>query len=60
MRTRLFINWRSTLIGLVLLIVSLILVFHRIITFTEFTAFLPTILGLLYVQDTIFKITPKP
>ncbi len=58
MKTRIFQNWRTSLLGLVLLILSSILLFMKIITFSEFTAFLPTVIGLIYVQDSIFKIRP--
>jgi len=59
MKTRIFQNWRTSLLGLLFLILSSILLFLRIITFAEFTAFLPTILGLLYVRDTVFKVDPE-
>ena len=55
MKTRLFINWRSSLLGGALLVAMIILLSNRIITGGEFIAILPTILGLLYVPDTIFK-----
>lgn len=58
MKTRIFQNWRTSLLGFVLLILSSVLLFMKIITFGEFTAFLPTVIGLIYVQDTIFKIHP--
>ena len=59
MKTRLFRNWRTSLLGGALLVTMIILLFMKIITGGEFTAILPTILGLLYLPDTIFKATPK-
>jgi hypothetical protein len=59
MKTRIFTNWRTSVLGLVLLIVALVLLFTRIITLAEFGAFFPTILSLLYVQDTVFQINPS-
>jgi len=59
MKTRIFTNWQTSLLGLLLLIVAIILLFLKIITLGEFTAFFPTILGLLYVRDTVFKINPR-
>ena len=59
MKTRILRNWRTSLLGLALLITIIILLFKQIITGGEFIALLPTILGLLYVQDSIFKINPK-
>ena len=59
MKSRVFINWRTSLLGAFLLLVSLVLVFYKIIAWSEFMAFLPTILGLLYVRDTIFQVKPK-
>jgi len=58
MKTRILSNWRTSLLGLALLIITIILLFKQIITGGEFIALLPTILGLLYVQDSIFKIKP--
>jgi hypothetical protein len=58
MKTRIIQNWRSTIIGIFLLILSSTLLFLKVISFTEYTAFLPTIFGLLYVRDSIFKINP--
>jgi len=58
MKTRIFTNWRTSFLGVLLLIISIVLLFLRIITLSEFTAFFPTILGLLYVRDTLFQIDP--
>jgi len=55
MKTRLFRNWRTSLVGGALLLTMIILLSNRIITGGEFLAILPTILGLLYVPDNIFK-----
>jgi len=59
MKTRIFTHWQTSLLGILLLIVAVTLLFLKIITLGEFTAFFPTILGLLYVRDTVFKITPR-
>ena len=59
MKTRIFTHWQTSLLGMLLLIVAITLLFLKIITLGEFTAFFPTILGLLYVRDTVFKITPS-
>ena len=59
MKTRIFTHWQTSLLGILLLIVAITLLFFKIITLGEFTAFFPTILGLLYVRDTVFKITPR-
>ena len=56
MKTRIFSNWRTSLLGLFLLVVTIVLLFLKTITLGEFGAFFPTILGLLYVRDTVFKI----
>ncbi|MBE0647551.1 MAG: hypothetical protein IH596_07200 [Bacteroidales bacterium] len=55
MKTRLFTNWRTSLLGGALLVAMITLLSLRIITGGEFLAILPTILGLLYVPDNIFK-----
>ena len=59
MKTRIINNWQTSLLGILLLIVAVTLLFLKIITLGEFTAFFPTILGLLYVRDTVSKITPR-
>ena len=51
MKARLILSWRTSILGVALLVISVILLFTRMIAFSEFTAFLPTILGLLYVKD---------
>ena len=51
MKARLILSWRTSILGVVLLVISTVLLFTRYIAFSEFTAFLPTILGLLYVKD---------
>jgi hypothetical protein len=51
MKARLILSWRTSILGVILLITSVVLMFCRMIAFSEFTAFLPTILGLLYVKD---------
>jgi len=55
MKRRLFSNWRTSLVGGALLVAMILLLSNKIITGGEFVAILPTILGLLYVPDTIFK-----
>ena len=59
MKTRLFHNWRTSLLGGALLVIMITLLFMRIVTGGEFTAILPTIMGLLYVPDTIFRSEKK-
>lgn len=56
MKERIFNNWKTTVLGIVLLILAVVLLFMRIITLAEFSAFFPTILGLLYTKDTILKL----
>jgi len=51
MKARLILSWRTSILGVALLVLAIILLFTRYISFSEFTAFLPTILGLLYVKD---------
>ena len=58
MKERIFNNWKTTVLGIILLILAVVLLFMRI-TLGEFSAFFPTILGLIYVRDTVLKITSK-
>jgi len=60
MKDRIFNNWKTTALGFTLLILAVVLLFVRIITLGEFSAFFPTILGLIYVRDTFLKLTSKP
>ncbi|MCK9220661.1 MAG: hypothetical protein M0P47_11510 [Bacteroidales bacterium] len=59
MKTRIIKNWRNSLLGLALLVMSSALLCLRAITFTEYAIFFPTILGLLYVQDSVFKVNSE-
>ena len=58
MKERIFNNWKTSALGIILLVIAVVLLFMRIITLGEFSSFFPTILGLLYVKDSIFKIHP--
>jgi len=60
MKERIFNNWKTSALGIILLVLSIVLLFMRIITLGEFSGFFPTILGLLYVQDTVFNVKPRP
>jgi Na+-transporting methylmalonyl-CoA/oxaloacetate decarboxylase beta subunit len=55
MKTRVVKNWKTSLLGIILLVVSVILVYLKILTGGEFIALLPTTIGLLCVPDSIFK-----
>jgi hypothetical protein len=55
MKARIFLNWRTSIPGGVLLILSSFLLYRGTIVFSEFTAFLPTILRLLYVKDSFIN-----
>ncbi len=55
MKTRLVKNWKTSLLGIILLIVTIFLLYQKILKGGEFIALLPTILGLLYLPDTILK-----
>ena len=59
MKTRIFTNYRTSLLGALFLLISLVLVFNKIIAWSEFMAFLPTIFGLLYVKDPISWVKSK-
>jgi len=59
MKTRIFSHWRTSLLGMFLLLITITLLFLKTITLGEFGAFFPTILGLLYVRDTVFQINKQ-
>ena len=60
MKDRILNNWKTTALGFTLLILAVVLLFVRIITLGEFSAFFPTILGLIYVRDTVMNLSSKP
>ncbi len=60
MKQRLIDNWKSTVIGIFLLAFSCLLVWFDKMTWTEFGVFLPTIIGFLWVKDTVFKASGLP
>jgi len=47
MKTRIIKNWRTSLLGVFLLILSVTMLWMKIIAAGEFVALLPTIIGLL-------------
>ena len=55
MKTRVVKNWRTSLLGIILLIVSIVLLSLRIITGGEMIALLPTIVGLILAPDSLLK-----
>jgi Na+-transporting methylmalonyl-CoA/oxaloacetate decarboxylase beta subunit len=55
MKTRVVKNWKTSILGLVLLIVSIAMLYLKILTGGEFIALLPTTIGLLCVPDSILK-----
>ncbi len=55
MKTRVVRNWKTSLLGLMLMIVSITLLYMKVITGGEMIALLPTILGLLLAPDSLFK-----
>jgi hypothetical protein len=56
MKNRVFNNWKTSLLGLVLLTISAVAMLTGKATLTEFFISIPTILGLIYVKDSIFKV----
>jgi len=55
MKKRVLCNWRTSLLGIILLIISVILLSLKILSGGEFIALLPTIIGLLIAPDNILK-----
>jgi hypothetical protein len=55
MKTRVVRNWKTSLLGLMLMIVSITLLYMKVITGGEMIALLPTILGLLLAPDSLFR-----
>lgn len=53
MKTRLFKNWITSLLGLLLLIGGAYLVYTGKINFTEYTAFIPTCFLLFRAKDSL-------
>jgi len=59
MKKRIISNWRTSLLGFILLATSVSLLYLRIMSGGEFIALLPTILGLLYLPDEVLRKTIK-
>ena len=55
MKERIFKNWKTTLTGIVLLAVGLVLVGIGKASLTEFGLFAPVCLALIFVKDPSFK-----
>lgn len=56
MKYRVFKNWKTSIIGALLLIIAAVALFTGKATLAEFVAFVPFCLGLIYVKDSVFKI----
>ncbi len=55
MKKRVFENWKTTFIGLALLIWTGIAVATKLATWEQAMLLLPTILGMIWVKDTVLK-----
>ncbi len=55
MKERIFKNWKTTLIGILMLIAGLALVSLGKATLTEFLLFSPLCFALIFVKDPSFK-----
>lgn len=55
MKKRVFENWKTTVIGLVLLTGLCYCFYTQLITFDQFMIALPTVFGLIWVKDTVLK-----
>ncbi len=60
MKDRIVSNWKSTIVGVLLIIAALVLVFFDKVTWTEFAAFAPFCIGLILVKDDSFKKKKTP
>ena len=59
MKKRVFSNWKSSVFGLVCFGIATFMLYKRIITFTEWSIFMPTVATWLWVQDSVFTPNPK-
>lgn len=55
MKNRIVNNYKSTIIGILLIIATFVLVFFEKVTWSEFAAFAPFCIGLILVKDDSFK-----
>ena len=55
MKTRIITNWKSTVTGMLLLVAAGVFLWFGKINMTEFAAFVPTCLGLMWVKDSVFN-----
>jgi len=56
MKKRVFENWKTSLIGLVLLALTISAVVYKYATWDQAMMFVPFCVGLMYVKDTVLKI----
>jgi hypothetical protein len=52
-------NYRTTIVGLILLLIGVVGLIIDKISFTDFTSFISIIITLFYVQDSFFYINPR-
>jgi len=55
MKRRVFENWKTTFIGLALLIATGVAVATKLATWEQAMFLLPTCLGLIWVKDSVLK-----
>ena len=56
MKNRILENWRTSLLGLIILFACGVAVYTKVATFAEVVGFLTTSGLLMWVKDTIFKV----
>jgi hypothetical protein len=55
MKERIFKNWKTTMAGIAMLAIGLVLVGIGKATLTEYVLFAPVCFALIFVKDPIFK-----
>ncbi len=55
MKKRVFENWKTTFIGIALLIATGAAVAFKVATWEQAVLFVPTCLGLIWVKDSVLK-----
>ena len=59
LRERLVNNIKSTVLGFACALGGLALVYYDMVSWMQFSLFLPTCLGLILVKDSVFKLNPE-
>lgn len=59
MKTRIITNWKTTLVGVVIVTLSVLAVVYKYATWSEVVGFMTTAGVMAWARDTFFTVNPK-